>query len=258
MGARALREIYLRGFEIVVRDAKPWTVMTSYNKVNGTYTSESPELLRGVLRDEWGFAGLVMTDWFGGKDAVAQMKAGNELLMPGTARQQQVLLEALASGALPEAVLDRNVAVILELIQRTPAFHGYEHKDAPDLKANALAARAAAADGMVLLKNAGVLPLAAGTKLALLGNTSYSMITGGTGSGDVNEAYSDLAAPGPEGRGAHCRRRARRELRALHQGAGGQTAGTDAAVRAAHADRRDGGDGRRDRPAWRGTRTSRC
>jgi beta-glucosidase len=118
------------------------------------------------------------------------MKAGNELLMPGTLRQQQDLVAALASGALPQTVLDRNVAVILDVIRRTPAFLGYAHSDAPDLKANAQVGRAAAAEGMVLLRNAGVLPLAAPKKLALLGNTSYSMITGGTGSGDVNEAYS--------------------------------------------------------------------
>jgi beta-glucosidase len=187
---RALREIYLRGFEIAVRESRPWTVMSSYNKVNGTYTSETAGLLKGVLRDDWKFDGLVMTDWFGGKDAVAQMQAGNELLMPGTAVQQKALLAALESGALKQADLDRNVAIILDVVQRTPSFKKHTRSNAPDLKAHAVVAREAAADGMVLLKNDGTLPLKAGAKLALLGNASYNLITGGTGSGDVNEAYS--------------------------------------------------------------------
>jgi beta-glucosidase len=198
---RALREIYLRGFEIMVRESRPWTIMSSYNKINGTYASESPALITGVLRDDWKFDGLVMTDWFGGRDPVAQMKAGNELLMPGTARQARELLAALESGALKEEVLDRNIERILDLIRLTPAFLGAAHSDAPDLKAHALVGREAAAQGMVLLHNTGALPLPGAARLALLGNASYSMITGGTGSGDVNEAYTVSLPQGLEDAG---------------------------------------------------------
>ncbi len=188
---RALREIYLRPFEILVTEAQPWTIMSSYNRLNGTYTSESRALLTGVLRQDWGFKGLVMTDWFAGRDAVAQMNAGNDLLEPGTAVQQKTLLAAVTSGQLKMDVLDRNVERVLELVLKSPTFKKSPRSDKPDLAANATVGREAAAQGMVLLKNDGALPLAPSTKtLALFGNTSYSMITGGTGSGDVNEAYT--------------------------------------------------------------------
>ncbi len=187
---RALREIYLKGFEISARKAQPWTVMSSYNKLNGPYTSESHWLLTDVLRSQWGYQGVVMTDWFGGSDAVAQMQAGNELLMPGTGKQRKAIRDALETGKLDLAVLDRNVTRILELVLRSRAFKQLPHSDQPDLKASAALSRMAGAQGMVLLKNeSGALPLAAAARLALLGHGSYEMIAGGTGSGDVNKAY---------------------------------------------------------------------
>ena len=194
---RALREIYLKGFGIAVEQARPWTVMSSYNHINGTYTSESKDLLTSLLRDEWKFRGLVMTDWYGGHDAVAQLQAGNDLLMPGMYSQTQAIEAALKSGQLTAAQLDSNAVRVLRLVLLSPTFRGVKYTSQPALKADAAVARQAAAESMVLLRNeAAALPLVAGGRLALFGNASYNLIAGGTGSGDVNRAYTVGIAQG--------------------------------------------------------------
>lgn len=194
---RALREIYLKGFEIAVKESHPWSVMSSYNKLNGTYTSQSADLLTTVLRKDWGFTGFVMTDWFGGDNPVEQMKAQNDMIMPGSATQSSLIKTAVESGNLDEKVLDRNIKNILQIVIQTPEFKKYQNSDNPDLAAHAQTARKAAADGMVLLKNNNMpLPINKDQKITLFGNTQIETVKGGTGSGDVNAAYTISIADG--------------------------------------------------------------
>ncbi len=187
---RSFREIYLKPFEIIVKESQPWTIMTSYNNINGTMASERCDLITEILRHEWGFKGMVMTDWYGGRSAAAQMEAGNDLLMPGKLKQRQELKKAVMNGNLSMEIIDRNVKHILEYIMRTPSYQGYTCDNNPDLKAHAVVTRDAATEGMVLLKNVkNTLPIKNVKNLAVFGRTSYEFIAGGTGSGDVNHAY---------------------------------------------------------------------
>jgi beta-glucosidase len=199
---RAMREIYLKGFEIAVKESQPWTVMSSYNLINGTYTSARHDLLTDILRSEWGFKGIVMTDWFGGypnftsianptyvSDVVKQETAGNDLLMPGLKTQKDVILKAMRSGSLSKQTVDLNVKRIMKMVFKSPAMVNYKYSDAPDLKAHAQVSRQAATEAMVLLKNDNnALPVAV-APIAAFGVTTYNFYAGGTGSGDVNKAY---------------------------------------------------------------------
>ena len=204
---RALRELYLRGFEIAVRESQPWTIMSSYNKVNGQYSMGNRDLLTSILRDDWGFKGIVMTDWIGirqGLETVTEVQAGNDLMEPGQPAQVKEIVEGVKSGRLAMADVDRNVRRMLEYIVKTPSFHQYPATNKPDLKAHAAITRQTACEGIVLLKNGPhpasprggeqrlTLPLGAGgggLTVALFGENSYNFLPGGVGSGCVHTPY---------------------------------------------------------------------
>lgn len=187
---RPLRELYLKGFEIAVKESQPWSIMTSYNKVNGKYTCEDIDLTEYILRDEWGFKGMVMSDWNAGKDAVTSMIAGNDMLQPGQERQYKAILEAVQNGTLDEAILDRNIKRILQMVVKCHSFAGYKYANETDLKVHSQVDREVGAEGIVLLDNREALPLAAGVKnVALYGTTSYDMVPAGMGFGSTGRGY---------------------------------------------------------------------
>ncbi|QAV32643.1 beta-glucosidase family protein [Fervidobacterium changbaicum] len=195
---RALREIYLKPFEIAIKKAKPWTVMSSYNKLNGKYTSQNKWLLKDVLRDEWGFEGFVMTDWFAGDNAAEQIKSWNDLLMPGNTYQIfknrrpeiEEIKGAYERGEITEEMLNERVRTILKVLVKTPSFRGYKYSNEPNLEEHAQVAYEAGCEGVVLLKNNGALPIKPETRVALFGTGQVETIKGGTGSGDTHPRYT--------------------------------------------------------------------
>lgn len=190
LSERTLREIYLRNFEIAVKESQPWTIMTSYNFINGEHASESYRLLTTILREDWGFEGAVMTDWSGGYDDAQIVRAGNEMIQPGSDERYLKLLGAIKDGSLKMEDVDLAIERILSLVVKTPKFKGYKPSEAPDLKSHALVCKKVADEGVVLLKNnKETLPVSRDQEIALFGTTSYDFIAGGTGSGDVNRPY---------------------------------------------------------------------
>lgn len=183
---RTLREIYLRGFEIAVAEDDPWALMTSYNLVNGTYVSDSERLVGEVLRSEWGFDGLVVTDWGGTNDRVAAVRAGVDLEMPSSGgAYDDAVARAVDDGDLsPDAVLDRAVSVA-ELARRCTGEADRRGRDAVDDVEHHRLARRAAAAGTVLLTNDGVLPLATDTDIAIIGRFAVDPRYQGAGSSQV-------------------------------------------------------------------------
>jgi len=189
---RAARELYLRGFEIMVRRSNPWTLMSAYNKVNGEFAQGNKDLLTSILRDDWGFKGIVMTDWIGKRNGLlttSEVWAGNDLMMPGYAEQAEDIVKGVKDGTLKIEDVDRNVRRMLEYIVKTPRFRGYKFSNRPDLKAHAQITRQSSTEGMVLLKNDGVLPIRNLKTVALFGVNSYDFMSGGLGSGAVNVPY---------------------------------------------------------------------
>lgn len=204
---RALREIYMRGFEYAVDNAAPWGVMTAMNQVNGHYTGQWKDLNTTVLRDEWGFEGLVMSDWWSGDGNYPEMiESGNDLIesggkawayRPGEDDALQQLEDAYEAGDLSADTIKTSAVRVLTQSLKTPSNQGYEFSNTPDLEGNAALSRAAASEGVILLKNEGnALPISRDTPVASFGINQVNTLKGGYGSGDVYSAYTVTIADG--------------------------------------------------------------
>lgn len=194
---RTLREIYLTAFEKAVKQAQPWTVMCSYNKLNGTFASEHHYLLTEILKEEWGFEGLVVSDWGAVRNRVAALKGGLDFEMPGPqARRVQEVVDAVRSGELDEAILNESVRRILRIVfkaQETPQTEKF------DIDAHHELANKIASEGMVLLKNNGILPLKGQQHIAVIGRSAEAAHFQGGGSSHINPTkvampYKELQA----------------------------------------------------------------
>ena len=187
---RTLREIYLAAFETVVKKAQPWTIMCSYNRINGVYSCENDWLLNKVLRDEWGFEGLVMTDWGAMDERVPSLKAGLDLEMPDChGETDKLIVKAVQSGELEESVLDTAVERILSMVHPLPssAERGY------DVAAHHALARTTAEQSAVLLKNEDILPLQKDKKIAFIGEFAKVPRIQGGGSSHINNTSIESA-----------------------------------------------------------------
>lgn len=197
LSQRALRELYLKNFEIAVKESNPWSIMTSYNRSQGKYTCEDRDLTETILREEWGWNGLVMSDWNAGKDAVASIKAGNDMLQPGQQRQREALLAAVKDGSLSMDLVNLSVKRTLEFVLKCHTPNGYVYPNETDLKGHAQVVRQLGAESMVLLMNKdNALPFnpaahrsldaAHSRHIALYGVTSYEMVPAAMGFGGTN------------------------------------------------------------------------
>lgn len=187
---RTLREIYLPAFETAVKQAKPWSVMCAYNKLNGTLCSENEHLLTDILKKEWGFEGLIVSDWGAVRERVAALRAGLDWAMPGpNPRSTQAIINAVKAGELPETMLDEAVRRILRIVNMA---HQTPKHGAFDIAAHHTLARQIAADGMVLLKNNGLLPLTQPQHIAIIGKAAQTPQYQGGGSSNVNPTQVEI------------------------------------------------------------------
>lgn len=215
---RPLHELYLRPFEIAVKEANPWSVMSAYNMINGQQCMESRDLLTTILRTDWGFQGFVVSDWAapGWRDSGREIWAGNDLLAPGTAQQRQEIKAAIKQRTLSIAALDSCARRMLQFVARTRRIDHPTYTENPDLKEHAIKSREAAEEGIVLLENHdATLPLAAKVKhVGMFGISSYNFISVGTGSGNVKtphtvnlqEGFAHVGITADEQLSAHYRR----------------------------------------------------